>query len=204
MKGLDGQWQDHPRTRGEKEPTRTGRSITHRITPAHAGKSIRREQIRYRSMGSPPHTRGKVLVSVIALAGTRITPAHAGKRRLGFPVFPLRKDHPRTRGEKSFPFDFYSFSSGITPAHAGKSDYNRTVSRPRPDHPRIRGEKQKTLNSIGLLIGSPPHTRGKGGGGNAPSLSPGITPAHAGKSDDLWKMWSPKGDHPRTRGEKIS
>ena len=51
---------DHPRTCGEKSLVMRWMS---------------------RSMGSPPHMRGKVALLGIDPTGARITPAHAGKSR---------------------------------------------------------------------------------------------------------------------------
>ena len=59
-------YRDHPRTRGEKEAQIEKPVVT---------------------SGSPPHTRGKALLSIPSLILSRITPAHAGKRmssRLSF------------------------------------------------------------------------------------------------------------------------
>ena len=91
-----------------------------RITPAHAGKSISailwfscsRDHPRTRGekhvhtdlivkhFGSPPHTRGKVRGDVKRRKLVRITPAHAGKSFNRLFCDCIRKDHPRTRGEK--------------------------------------------------------------------------------------------------------
>ena len=90
---------DHPRIRGEKQNQRKDVFLCPRITPAYAGKSctdrlcapaaqdhprIRGEKKQTtpggRSRcGSPPHTRGKVLLSRCAGRTLRITPAYAGK-----------------------------------------------------------------------------------------------------------------------------
>ena len=134
-----------------------------RITPAHAGKSTiawsyekrNRDHPRTRgekynvfivlliSEGSPPHTRGKVALFVICIYHYRITPAHAGKSHVVKFFQIVKKDHPRTRGEKFLNFEPYSYYLGspphtrgkaftnsgtfmsfrITPAHAGKSYY---------------------------------------------------------------------------------
>ena len=77
--GWPGTWGDHPRTRGEKDKD--------------FDSSTAEE-------GSPPHTRGKELLSRRASHRRGITPAHAGKRALAHPVQPAGRDHPRTRGEK--------------------------------------------------------------------------------------------------------
>ena len=54
-----------------------------------------------------------------------------------------------------------------------------------------------------LLVGSPPHTRGKESSRSAQYRRQGITPAHAGKRTDFFLSLSCPEDHPRTRGEKL-
>ncbi len=91
-----------------------------RITPAHAGKSYvfhvgnfcrwdhprtrgEKKHMRLKfhpTLGSPPHTRGKVAVSAAVFCFSGITPAHAGKRMMHDIGRDMLKDHPRTRGEK--------------------------------------------------------------------------------------------------------
>ena len=51
-------------------------------------------------------------------------------------------------------------------------------------------------------MGSPPHTRGKEGGGHPLHKLHGITPAHAGKRNSDIHAYLNGRDHPRTRGEK--
>ena len=91
-----------------------------RITPAHAGKSVeladpiagkedhprtrgekcKRFTDKFRDLGSPPHTRGKVASISGDNTAARITPAHAGKSEVERLYNIQRRDHPRTRGEK--------------------------------------------------------------------------------------------------------
>ena len=109
-----------PHTRGKvarphHEPKVVG------ITPAHAGKSscspppaavpsnhprTRGEKLFFFEKaislrGSPPHTRGKVLLLPVWLLLRGITPAHAGKRSMTSDASRWNRDHPRTRGEKA-------------------------------------------------------------------------------------------------------
>ena len=192
---------DHPRTRGEKR-----------------GKL----SIDNPPSGSPPHTRGKVPVNFPWMCLDRITPAHAGKTPSARITMSRWWDHPRTRGEKSLnPIppnrrwgspphtrgkadhqEDPSGGAGITPAHAGKSFSSSMALCRCRDHPRTRGEKAgKTFRTI-LVIGSPPHTRGKDGRNLFRRGPAGITPAHAGKSQRAGGLLGIKKDHPRTRGEK--
>ena len=154
------------------------------ITPAHAGKrtgeriqvSISRDHPRTcgeklfvpivspSPVGSPPHMRGKVRMKLFPWEKFGITPAHAGKRQLLPPLIRLRRDHPRTCGEKNIWISLCSSFSGspphmrgkdhrhllhagqagITPAHAGKSSDNAHALGADGDHPRTCGEKITT------------------------------------------------------------
>ena len=49
--------------------------------------------------GSPPHTRGRLINPVCWLQTLGFTPAYAGKIILGATKRPLRRVHPRIRGE---------------------------------------------------------------------------------------------------------
>ena len=92
---------------------------------------------------------------------------------------------------------------GITPAHAGKrwkSSWKGSFPR---DHPRTRGEKAVKVTDGVLVVGSPPHTRGKGPFWPEFACGRGITPAHAGKRQRIASSLMGVEDHPRTRGEKV-
>ena len=175
-----GGW-DHPRMCGEK------------------GNAARRCSS---ASGSPPRVRGKVKVVQGKNGMFRITPACAGKRLQRCLQFWSTRDHPRVCGEKlrsamsallvmGSPPRVRGKDSvcnesaplvGITPAYAGKSLSVPTHGSRPGDHPRVCGEKLPIQPLIGLLVGSPPRVRGKGGFGFPVGLSLGITPACAGKS----------------------
>ena len=70
------------------------------------------------------------------------------------------------------------------------------------DHPRAGGEKEKLRDAYALLMGSPPHGRGKVGLDGGLSEAVGITPAQAGKSKLALCTPSCPTDHPRACGEK--
>ena len=93
-----------------------------RITPAHAGKRTMKlstahaekdhprtcgekfacsEQTAYLE-GSPPHMRGKGAGLPCRKVFCRITPAHAGKSLKRAEQGEVKRDHPRTCGEKLF------------------------------------------------------------------------------------------------------
>ena len=153
-----------PHGRG-KAPDKPDRTRTAWITPAWAGKSCgraapraqkgdhprmggekhRRETLRKRYKGSPPHGRGKGPRPENTPVLTRITPAWAGKRAAlcRYRVYP--QDHPRMGGEKDHlsraaaggvgspphgrgkALSWYGVlpARGITPAWAGKSPFWR-------------------------------------------------------------------------------
>ena len=74
------------------------------------------------------------------------------------------------------------------------------------DYKRVAGNavQLKVELSRYLHRGSPPHTRGKVARPHHEPKVVGITPAHAGKSEDICFRSSSCRDHPRTRGEKKS
>ena len=109
---------------------------------------------------------------------------------------------PHTRG-KVYTLAYDYGEVRITPAHAGKSTYFLAFCYCVRDHPRTRGEKMFSSVLYVLLMGSPPHTRGKVPPADM-TISPGrITPAHAGKSACIDWYSGQSWDHPRTRGEKL-
>ena len=91
----------------------------------------------------------------------------------------------------------------ITPACAGKSSERQLFWRSLWDHPRMCGEKLQYFRLMLLLLGSPPHVRGKAAHDQIRVLVLGITPACAGKR--TWPTWMPPAarDHPRMCGEKL-
>ena len=132
-------------------------------------------------MGSPPHMRGKVFSPSCTATGSRITPAHAGKSCRICYEKNVRKDHPRTCGEKvkrtgskqsvrgSPPHmrgkegkaEIARTLIGITPAHAGKRMAFVALVCNIRDHPRTCGEKSVCCPDVWTIWGSPPHMRGK-------------------------------------------
>ena len=169
-----------PHTRG-KAAKRPQWWTSCRITPAYAGKRPSRSKSispardhprirgekpmknlkRYRTEGSPPHTRGKAFASTVRAFMTGITPAYAGKSGMSCVPCRSRRDHPRIRGEKSSLFGSSEESAQspphtrgkedtttetlrkvrITPAYAGKRSSKIPTQVSYRVHPRIRGEK---------------------------------------------------------------
>lgn len=114
---------------------------------------------------------------------------------------PLRSP-PRMRG-KGLCKGFHLCDVGITPACAGKSEKQVPFLPPYQDHPRVCGEKSHQRGLGLLLLGSPPHVRGKGWQERSTTANRRITPACAGKSfrDNLVSRQLQ--DHPCVCGEKI-
>ena len=71
------------------------------ITPAYAGKRGIRLAVDSKTIGSPPHVRGKECVNSARKLPVGITPACAGKRAILFRLLSLPRDHPRMCGEKT-------------------------------------------------------------------------------------------------------
>ena len=166
--------------------------------------------------------RGKETFLRRSSCKNRITPAHAGKSTLLCVEICLGWDHPRACGEKPVPFSAACSASGspprmrgkgvdapeicqrlgITPAHAGKSHPLSCLAWCAGDHPRACGEKKGVLMMANNKQGSPPRMRGKVFSSYSFSRSPGITPAHAGKSRQVPILLCGSQDHPRACGEK--
>ena len=76
------------------------RGMGARITPAHAGRSLRRKQ---KSGGHGDHPRAcgeKFRSTPFTSSELRITPAHAGRRHSFDLHGRIGRDHPRACGEK--------------------------------------------------------------------------------------------------------
>ena len=137
-----------------------GRQICCRDHPRMRGEDHTVEQYPRPGQGSPPHARGRRDADTWRNELARITPACAGKTLASFSPGPVRRDHPRMRGEDTvhtvaeprYPGSpphargrpstdaTGKFPYRITPACAGKTN---AVDCPRDtvkDHPRMRGE----------------------------------------------------------------
>ena len=108
---------------------------------------------------------------------------------------------PRGRG-KGCPEGHGPPSKGITPAWAGKSHAVHSPSHGAGDHPRVGGEKWMTPKGEISYIGSPPRGRGKACQALPRYAVTRITPAWAGKRNQLKPQNQTKKDHPRVGGEK--
>ena len=114
-----------------------------------------------------------------------------------------RGSPPRMRGK--VPTGLQSaFGSRITPAYAGKSCSAEQQQPPVQDHPRVCGEKSMHKARRRTRKGSPPRMRGKAQWAPITLLDVRITPAYAGKSQQLDQRRNREQDHPRVCGEKGS
>ena len=94
-------------------------------------------------------------------------------------------------------------SRRLIPAHAGKTRGTGHY-RPAPAaHPRSRGENFTDLIPALPRVGSSPLTRGKRCSGGSAAGSPGLIPAHAGKTWSGRTQYEKDAAHPRSRGENL-
>ena len=152
-----------------------------RITPAYAGKSLRRSQ---KLLQARDHPR---------VCGEKNPDTCESYVQEGSP--------PRMRGKDGTGYKLVQIV-GITPAYAGKSAFRYLESRRRWDHPRVCGEKGSKMILSGLRPGSPPRMRGKAAIAARQAPAARITPAYAGKSVKLRFALHNQRDHPRVCGEK--
>ena len=174
--------------------------------------------------GSSPLTRGKRTVAARRVASTGLIPAHAGKTRSGCQRSKHPPAHPRSRGENKAPRYFMPRragsspltrgklgrgrlrrrSRGLIPAHAGKTELYTPITEGPEAHPRSRGENHRRHRAAIEAGGSSPLTRGKRGESAARVVLCGLIPAHAGKTDPLFRCECEREAHPRSRGENIA
>ena len=131
-------------------------------------------------------------------------PAHPRSRGENEGRAPDRQDRPGssplTRGKP--PGDLMLCQPHrLIPAHAGKTPCSRAPSASPPAHPRSRGENDEYAPPPLTLDGSSPLTRGKRSRAWSPIPTPGLIPAHAGKTLTGMVADTDAGAHPRSRGE---
>ncbi|PKU92721.1 hypothetical protein CQR47_0570 [Bifidobacterium thermophilum] len=172
-------------------------------------------------LGSSPHVRGTLLLTLSVPSVTGIIPACAGNTAHRPNNTCCTRDHPRMCGEhaanafvyasekgssphvRGTPNDNTSVSmvSGIIPACAGNTANLIVIVRLFRDHPRMCGEHG--ANDIGRATGrgSSPHVRGTHFWPGPVSRAAGIIPACAGNTFQRFQPFSRDGDHPRMCGE---
>ena len=163
-----------------KQAGEPGTSAMIRITPAHAGKTVR---FRVRICRKADHPR-------------------ACGENPGLPFFHPRfvGSPPRMRG-KPVRISWLRTPRRITPAHAGKTLSIDIVSITCTDHPRACGENSMSFPDTKEHSGSPPRMRGKHSAKYYHFLMFRITPAHAGKTWAHRTRTNLCADHPRACGE---
>ena len=191
---------DHPRIRGE-----------------HTYANMEQESI----LGSSPHTRGALCLSISFCSGPRIIPAYAGSTDMSSLYSITVPDHPRIRGEHRISVFLSVPGAGssphtrgapsapwwrhrllrIIPAYAGSTLKPDLMPSQSPDHPRIRGEHALTAACRSRVEGSSPHTRGARYLVDLGVVRTGIIPAYAGSTSTAPAGSSSPADHPRIRGE---
>ena len=85
--------------------------------------------------------------------------------------------------EISFHFSLRPWFFFVSPAYAGKSPAAAYACPGTQDHPRVCGEKNGENGLTFHQMGSPPRMRGKVSVKFSMMISPGITPAYAGKRE---------------------
>ena len=176
-------------SRGDGIPSRVRRKlcdigkllVTHRITPAHAGKRSAR-QAHHRRPPDHPRACGENHTASLLPSRMKGSPRACGENGSFCLVkMWLRGSPPRVRG-KPPPREVVFADVGITPACAGKTLGCPAAPTRSEDHPRVCGENCWKRLRISWTGGSPPRVRGK------PALLTlecdgfGITPACAGKT----------------------
>ena len=195
-----GEIKDHPRVCGEHLA---------RIT-ANRGRA-----------GSSPRMRGTPGCIPCPTSGSGIIPAYAGNTGNTHTSTQQDRDHPRVCGEHKRPHPTRWSSSGssprmrgtpwdvagadltvgIIPAYAGNTRHDHGRPLRHRDHPRVCGEHPVVLSSGSAVRGSSPRMRGTLGRQVPPVGRPGIIPAYAGNTCELWRDGaSPWGSSPRMRG----
>ena len=185
------------------------------------GEHLRGAQAGDLGRGSSPHARGAPSTRATAATVRGIIPACAGST---FEISQNRgeiRDHPRMRGEHegammlerldmgSSPHargahDVVTVAEstvGIIPACAGSTHSRRTPMPSTRDHPRMRGEHSPSSDRSSADVGSSPHARGAPTKTRSTTSCRGIIPACAGSTCCRGRYGTPRGDHPRMRGE---
>ena len=136
-------------------------SHNYRITPAHAGNTIKLDLF-LEIEEDHPRPCGEHISDIILIS-----------KNLGSP--------PPMRGTLFLLFSFLIILR-ITPAHAGNTKYQKKYRKDIEDHPRPCGEHIKKSRNQSIYIGSPPPMRGTLRYIEREENQIRITPAHAGNT----------------------
>ena len=176
--------------------------VSHRAHPRSRGENTALPTCSRSFVGSSPLTRGKLAPYSSAIPSAGLIPAHAGKTPSKPRAISQPGAHPRSRGEnlngdleklggsgsspltrgKPRPSRSPCAGAGLIPAHAGKTATSAGVCMSLGAHPRSRGENPALHLIAWSIEGSSPLTRGKPRPTTPAAPSPGLIPAHAGKT----------------------
>ena len=150
--------------------------------PRSRGENTWASRARGRDAGSSPLTRGKL----VGLLGRRLRGvAHPRSRGENSTkdsmIWPAIGSSPLTRGKRRLPGRCHR-RNGLIPAHAGKTDLCEKALIQHGAHPRSRGENRPLRKGAHPARGSSPLTRGKRRCPAPSTDTPGLIPAHAGKT----------------------
>ena len=177
------------------------------ITAAHPrmrGEHCRAERGSCLRSGSSPHARGALRYLVLICVSPRLIPACAGSTAAWFAVTGVETgSSPHARGAPGRCRDLHVLP-GLIPACAGSTPPPGTAHTGPGAHPRMRGEHRFVDPAPMGTEGSSPHARGALGELEVEGRSGGLIPACAGSTLDFTGMWSPRGAHPRMRGEHLA
>ena len=168
-----------PLTRG-KQSVSGSVSISTRLIPAHAGKTIARP-LCCACTQAHPRSRGENVPSAPSSSS-------------------IRGSSPLTRGKHPFRVA-RSARERLIPAHAGKTCTQGASQGASTAHPRSRGENAQCILSLAVISGSSPLTRGKLDAFHLARHVVRLIPAHAGKTRTRGSVHPSRGAHPRSRGE---
>ena len=204
-----------------KTDVHVGSGWWHGAHPRSRGENSRSSLTSSPGRGSSPLTRGKRRIQGPRRTRRGLIPAHAGKTRAARVAGRRSWAHPRSRGENAANIDCVkaedgsspltrgkragraagSTASGLIPAHAGKTRWTVRRGGCRRAHPRSRGENTRLRRTPLGRSGSSPLTRGKRSHSMLRGADERLIPAHAGKTVATHCTSSPRGAHPRSRGE---
>ena len=152
-------------------------------------------------MGSSPLARGTLRNEVDGLGNPGLIPARAGNTTLPCSRIPIRRAHPRSRGEHFLVAICLYLWAGLIPARAGNTWLEWCRCYCRRAHPRSRGEHCLSWWLVKMSWGSSPLARGTPRLRQLNLLSVGLIPARAGNTVGTFPNLFLLRAHPRSRGE---
>ena len=154
--------------------------------------------------GSSPLTRGARLPCLLVPVELGIIPAYAGSTPAMSPCPRRTWDHPRLRGEHSFPEKVTTVRTGSSPLTRGARSGPHCSQDLSGIIPAYAGSTKAPSTYVSFFVGSSPLTRGALLCLAVRSRPLRIIPAYAGSTLAFTWALSGTGDHPRLRGEHPS